>query len=140
MCGEVTTSNRFELINQEETRLESRYQEEFKTSEEKTSDILPVDSHYYEFNAGNTVLNESFHDFMGTKSKYMSNDNHYMYTNKNNFCSGYFPDFITLDNDICYNISEGNNYSHYYLYTKNGKYLKTLSNSMSKYNNRYLVI
>ena len=137
MCGEVTTSNRFELINQEETRLESRYQEEFKTSEEKTSDILPVDSHYYEFNAGNTVLNESFHDFMGTKSKYMSNDNHYMYTNKNNFCSGYFPDFITLDNDICYNISEGNNYSHYYLYTKNKRYLKTLSNSMSKYNNRY---
>ena len=74
---------------------------------------------------------------MGTKSKYMSNDNHYMYTNKNNFCSGYFPDFITLDNDIGYSISEGNNYSHYYLYTKNKRYLKPLSNSLSKYNNKY---
>ena len=116
--------------------------EDFKTSEKKNNEIPLADTHEdYEFDTGNTVLNESFNesfnDFMGTKSKYISNNRHYMYTNKNNFCSGYFPDFITLDNDIGYSISEGNNYSHYYLYTKNNSYLKPLSNPMSKYNNKY---
>merc|ERR1712055_827419 len=34
-------------------------------------------------------------------------------------------------------LTKGNNQSLYYLYTKDGKYLKPLSNNVSKYNNMY---
>ena len=92
---------------------------------------------FYAFRSANNEYNDSFHEFMENSNKHVNNKKHYMYSNKGNFCSGYFPDFITLDNMVGYNASEGNNYSHYYLYIKNKKYLKLLSNSKSKYNNRY---
>ena len=92
---------------------------------------------YDKFVTQKSVINESFEEFMGTKSELVNSNKHFMYSNKNNFCSGYFPDFITLDSNAGYNFSKGNNYPHYYLYTKNNKYLKPLSSSLSKYNNKY---
>ena len=98
-CGEIATFNKFDLIDPEETRLKSTDPEDIYTSDKKTNDITFTDFHEYnDFFAGDSVINESFHDFMGTRNKYMSSNKHFMYSNKNNFCSGYFPDFITLDN------------------------------------------
>ena len=155
--GEVTTCNKFELLNQEDTYLSSTSQENTYSSRKKKENFefssIPDSNFISIFNLNDSqdepiyvdndimtqksVLNNSFDEFMVTKNKLLNSNKHYMYSNKNNFCSGYFPDFITLDNDIGYSISEGNNYSHYYLYTKNNSYLKPLSNPMSKYNNKY---
>merc|ERR1712179_686837 len=65
------------------------------------------------FIARGSVMEYSFDSFMNDKSKVNNNSNHFMYQNK------------------C------NNQSLYYLYTKDGKYLKPLSNNVSKYNNMY---
>ena len=102
-CGEIATFNKFDLIDPEETRLKSTDPEDIYTSDKKTNDIPFIDFHEYnDFFAGDSVINESFHDFMGTRNKYMSSNKHFMYSNK-----------------------------------KNKKYLKPLSNSISRYNNRY---
>ena len=178
--GEVTTFNRFELIDPEEPLLNASDHEETYIFEEETirkpeedlhklpegeyprdipnSDMSMPTSHdslksqqgeypltisnndmpfFYAFISANNEYNDSFHEFMENSNKHVNNNKHYMYSNKGNFCSGYFPDFITLDNMVGYNASEGNNYSHYYLYTKNKKYLKPLSNPKSSYNNKY---
>ena len=137
-CGEITTHNKFDLIDPDMTRFETNDHEDFYISSKKNSDIPYFDLNIYDdFFTEGDVINESFKDFMRTKGKNSNSKNHFMYDNKNNFCSGYFPDFITLNDDFGYNISEGNNYSHYYLYVKNKKYLKPLSDSKSKYNNSY---
>ena len=60
-----------------------------------------------------------------------------MYSNKYNLCSGYFPDFIPLDNIMFEDLYSDNNIPRYYPYRFNGKYLKQISNSESKYNNEY---
>ena len=56
---------------------------------------------------------------------------------KKKFCSGYFPDFITLNDPLYYQLSNSNKHNFYYLNVKNGKYLKYLSNKKSKYDNHY---
>ena len=129
-CGEVTTHDRFKQLYQEE---------ETKTSGKKKETPPGEPQEEYQSNTENIIISESFDDFMKTESKYIGKNKHYMYKNKYNFCSGYFPDFITLDVDIGYDISEGNDYSHYYLYTKNNAYLKPLSDPKSKYNNKYFI-
>ena len=68
---------------------------------------------------------------------YPNNNNFYMYKSNKNFCSGYFPDFITLNDPMYYQLSNNNNHNFYYLKTQNGKYLKYLSNKSSKYDNLY---
>ena len=163
--GEITTSNRFDLLSQEDnyfsltnkevTPSSSRKNEfkfnsmqapdfssNFSFDEYKTCDTQKsVYKNYVDtsnnFITQKSVLNKSFKDFMLTKDKLSNNNNHYMYSNKHNFCSGYSPDFITLDSIDGYNFSKGSDYSHYYLYVNNNMYLKPLSNPVSKYNNNY---
>ena len=83
---------------------------------------------------------------MINKNYYMNNDlinsnNYYMYEKNKKFCSGYFPSFITLDDDKYYQISNNTNpdniKNNYYLKIKNNKYLKQLVNKNSKYNYEY---
>ena len=90
-----------------------------------------------DFITQDSVLNNSFNDFMINKDKLQDSNSHYMYLNKNNLCTGYMPSFISHDSNEGYEFSKGNNNSHYYLYTKNGKYLKPLSDNVGKYNNVY---
>ena len=163
--GEITTSNRFDLLSQEDnyfsltnkevTPSSSRKNEfkfnsmqapdfssNFSFDEYKTCDTQKsVYKNYVDtsnnFITQKSVLNKSFKDFMLTKDKLSNNNSHYMYSNKHNFCSGYSPDFITLDSIDGYNFSKGSDYSHYYLYVNNNMYLKPLSNPVSKYNNNY---
>ena len=76
-----------------------------------------------------------------------------LYTNKYNFCSGYFPDFIlspTINNADFKDFYPKNNFNNsfsngspdfsypsYYPHFKEGKYSKQISNANSKYNNSY---
>ena len=64
-----------------------------------------------------------------------------MYEKNKNFCSGYFPSFITLDNEkynmISLNINPDNIFDNYYLKTKGNKYIKQIINNKSKYNFEY---
>ena len=87
------------------------------------------------------ILHSSLDNFMNSRSMYdfeYDKDLNFMYTNKYNFCSGYFPEFITLNDNLSYNLSENNSdFNYYYLYTKNGKYLKQLSNCNSRYDGKY---
>ena len=57
------------------------------------------------------------------------------------FCSGYFPSFITISNPkydlISQNSHSGNIFKNYYLKTKNGQYLKQITNEHSRYNIDY---
>merc|ERR1712055_298156 len=89
------------------------------------------------FIARGSVMDYSFNSFMNDKSKVNNNSKHFMYQNKSNLCTGYMPSFISLDCNEGYEFTKGNNQSLYYLYTKDGKYLKPLSNNVSKYNNMY---
>merc|ERR1712082_395778 len=56
---------------------------------------------------------------------------------KINNCQGYFPEFIFLSNSIFNEIYNSQNAPKYYPYIHNGKFLRQLSNSRSKYNNNY---
>ena len=71
----------------------------------------------------------------------INNINYYMYDRNKKFCSGYFPSFITLDDDKHYQISNNtsldNIKNNYYLKIKNNKYLKQLVNKKSRYNYEY---
>ena len=62
-----------------------------------------------------------------------------LYSNKYNLCSGYFPDFIPLDKNVFNDLYSDNDFPKYYPYIFNGKYLKQISNSESKYNNKYFL-
>ena len=66
-----------------------------------------------------------------------------MYEKNKNFCSGYFPSFITI-NDLKYTLISQNNHpsnisDNYYLKTQNNKYLKQVINKHSKYNLEYII-
>ena len=159
--GEVTTSNRFDLLSQEDVHFSSTHQEDMPSPSKKnklklsTKQASDFSSNFYfnmcetsdtrnsvyvnhvgNFITRNSVKDESFKDFMLNKNK-LSDNSHHMYSNKYNFCSGYSPDFITLDDIDGYNFSRGSDHSHYYLYVNNNMYLKPLSNPLSKYNNGY---
>jgi len=84
-----------------------------------------------------SVMNSSFENFMTSKTKSQNSNNHYMYQNKHNFCSGYMPSFITHDSTDGYEFSKGSNQSHYYLYTNDSMYVKPLTNNAGKYGNVY---
>ena len=101
------------------------------------------------------ILKKSYDKiFNSCLNNYVSDDcNFFMYVNKNNFCSGYFPEFISSfqpgsdafkqlyskDNfknsypDDIINKSYPNCYPHF----KNGKHSKQISNVNSRYNNSY---
>merc|ERR1712055_26189 len=94
-------------------------------------------NHAGSFITRNSVMHNSFKDFMLDKNKLTDNNSHHMYSNKYNFCSGYSPDFITLDSIDGFNYSKGSDMSHYYLYVNNNMYVKPLSNPVSKYDSGY---
>merc|ERR1712055_459243 len=94
-------------------------------------------NHAGSFITRNSVKHNSFKDFMLDKNKLTDNNSHHMYSNKYNFCSGYSPDFTTLDSIDGFNYSKGSDMSHYYLYVNNNMYVKPLSNPVSKYDNGY---
>ena len=52
--------------------------------------------------------------------------------------SGYFPDFITLDDKTFSEVYKHGNIPRYYPYILDGGYLKQISNEHSKYNNKYV--
>ena len=61
----------------------------------------------------------------------------YIYTHK--LCSGYFPDHIPLDDNTFAKLYDVNDKPRYYPYIVNGRYLKQIFNSNSKYNKDYLL-
>ena len=61
----------------------------------------------------------------------------YIFTH--NLCSGYFPDYIPLDDNTFTKLYSDNDKPKYYPYIVNGRYLKQIYNSNSKYNNDYLL-
>ena len=67
--------------------------------------------------------------------------NYYMFERNKNFCSGYFPSFITLDIDkyniISQNTNPENINNNYYLKTRDNMYVKQIINKNSKYNFEY---
>ena len=141
-CEEVITHNRFQaLIEEDSTPTRFMSIEEMKTMEEDNvvsqQERSPEHILSTDINVNNFVESNSFNDFMLVNSTCLDNNNYFMYSNNKNFCSGYFPDFITLDDPFYYQISNSNKYNFYYLNVKNGKYLKYLSNKDSKYNNHY---
>ena len=136
--GEVTTKNKFELLEETSSSTEPsrKKREETPLKSLKSSEGTYDDNEVR--NYSRNILYPSYDDFMSNRGDCDDNNINYMYTNKYNFCSGYFPEFITLDNDVAYNFSKMNNYSnYYYLYTNNNKYLKQLSNCNSRYDGKY---
>ena len=148
--GEVSTHNRFSPIADYFDMKEALH------DDEKIPDLHPVQEkkitrrvyfkEYEDFAMKDDSVNLCF-------KNYLNNDyNSFMYINKSNFCSGYFPDFILLphvDSQLdpidafknCKNseYKKDNNklYPSYYPNFCNGKYSKQLSNANSKYNNYY---
>ena len=174
-CGEVTTSNRYKMLEDNPTvtpctdstsrkknklpklsNLKNSVSPDFSlrfdfkdylpcTTQESVSSSKHVkfdlcsnnNDDDNNFITQESVLNSSFNSFMINKDKLQDSNNHYMYLNKSNLCTGYMPSFISHDSSEGYEFSKGSNQSHYYLYTRDGKYLKPLSDNVGKYNNVY---
>ena len=136
--GEISTSNKYDLFNLEDTRLNPDWddinaEKNILVNQEVNTYSIQENEELY---TGMNALNRSYQEFMDTKSKYLDSINHCMYTNKK--CSGYFLDLITLNDDIKYNVSKCNRYPHHQQFKKyDEKHLKFLSYSLSKYNNKY---
>ena len=131
-CEEIITYNRFQILTEEEdsTPTKTSPQEDMISKEDDF--ILfqqEIESeHIYPTDATKFSESNSLNKFMLIDNIYLNNNNCYMYKNNKNFCSGYFPDFITLNDPMYYQLSNNNNHKFYYLKTQNGKYLKYLSN------------
>ena len=125
---EITTSNRFQVLIEDDLLVDQILSPEDVLSQDETQP--PEETFFSE--------ERSFYNFMIKNNKCTTNNNNYfMYERNKNFCSGYFPDFITLDDEFYYHLSNNINHNYYYLKVKNNKYLKYLSNNSSKYNNEY---
>ena len=136
--GEITTENKFELLD-ENPRTTSPSRK--KREDEPWNSLKSSGGTYDGARHSKNILYPSYDSFMRSRGDF---DNDYdkdincMYINKYNFCSGYFPEFITLDDNVAYDFSKINNDpNYYYLYTKNNKYLKQVSNYNSKYDGEY---
>ena len=136
-CEEIFTANRFKILEEEEESTLERTltkediiisQEDDYVVHHRSFNLEPRDSiNFSECDSLNKFISNS----------HLNDNNYYMYKKNKNFCSGYFPDFITLDDPMHYQISNNNKHSSYYLKIQKGKYLKYLSNKYSKYNNAY---
>ena len=132
--AEVTTSNRFQVLTEEDSLANQIFPpEEVSPPEERMfADIQTQPPEETSFSE-----ERSFFDFMNKDNKCINNNNYFLFERNKNFCSGYFPNFITLDDELYYHMSNNINHNYYYLREKNEKYLKYLSNNKSKYNNEY---
>ena len=101
------------------------------------------------------VCFENFQEFCDKNSdlivsKLFDNSICVTFNNKNNLCSGYFPDFISIpqvvscvdnrvDNDALTGgpLDSATDFNQYYPFILNNKHLKQISNANSKYNNNY---
>ena len=140
MCEEIFIQNRFQPLDSTNTRfinneeLRTIEEDNIGTPQERSPEHIPFI---------NTDVNisfsesSSFDNYMIVNSNCIDDNNYFLYNKNKNFCSGYFPDFITLNDNSYYQLSNENNHNFYYLYVKDGKYLKYLSNINSKYNNQY---
>ena len=142
-CEEIFIQNRFQpLVEEDSTNTRFMDNEDLRTMEEDNigsqQERSPEHIPFINTDVNNSFSeSSSFDNYMIVNSNCLDNNNYFMYNKNKNFCSGYFPDFITLDDTSYYQLSNGNNSNFYYLYIKNGKYLKYLSNKNSKYNNQY---
>ena len=118
--GEVTTKNAFELL--EDTSEIVEQEPPRKKIEESSSEGEYLDTCVW--HDSENTLHATYEDFMFKRSNSLNFNIDFMYNNKYNFCSGYFPDFITLDDNLLCDMSDKNIYPIYYIYTNNRKYLK----------------
>ena len=122
--AEVTTSNKFELLTEED----------LLASDPSVDQIIPEED--------GIILPDyvTLNNFIHNKNN-LFDKTYYMYEKNKNFCSGYFPSFITLDNEkynmISLNTNPDNIFDNYYLKTKGNKYVKQIINDKSKYNFEY---
>ena len=147
--GEITTRNRYSPLGNYNDEMKEVLHETKKppdsspVQEEKNQRIIYFES-YEEFFEKNCVNYwcDLFDECICI-----------LFTNKYNFCSGYFPDFIStlpINNDdfkyfypkdnFKYSFSDGTidfSYPNYYPQFNKGKYSKQISNVNSKYNNSY---
>ena len=131
--GEVTTENHFSLLEDTQDNMKQEPSNGRKKPIEAYSGVFSDD--YMCHDRGNT-LHDTYDSFIDCDNLIKCN-NDFMYKNKYNFCSGYFPDFIFLDENSFNDMYNINNFPRYYPYILNGKYLKQLSNFKRKYNNSY---
>ena len=136
--GDISTQNRFDLLTEHQPHVkEDKKKEEYVDIERKKEFLTTRKTKH--------CILPSYEDFLHNAS-YFCNPNFfnkyddvmlYTFDDKINRSCGYLPDFIFLDNfnfDKVYNKS---NYPKYYPYLIGGKVIKQVSNSNSRYNNRY---
>ena len=135
--GKVTTENKFDLLDEDPSTINPSRK---KKEDEPWKSLKSSEGTYVGTRYSKNILYPTYDSFMRSRGDFDYDDKEisFMYVNKYNFCSGYFPEFITLDDKVAYNFSKMNNDSnYYYLYTNNNKYLKQLSNYKSKYDGKY---
>ena len=140
--GEVTTKNRFSVL--EDTSCSEKKESPTRSSKKEDTSHNEVLPDSFEWHDRGDILHATYDDYISdnfiscnSMSYKFIKYNMFMYINKYNLCSGYFPDFITLNKNVFDDIYNDNNFPRYYPYNFNGKYLKQISNSESKYNNKY---
>ena len=149
--GEVTTHNRYSpLVNCNDKMKEVLHNIKKPPDSSPDQDKKNLQSVY--FKNYEEFITKNYDNFCF--NKYMIDDyNFVMYTNKNNFCSGYFPEYISTlqSNNDAFKHSYPNDtfkysylddtidysYPNYYPQFNNGKYSKQISNVNSRYNNSY---
>ena len=110
--GEVTTQNRFSLLDDTSSTVKQEPSRRKKKEVPYSEEVFSNTEVWHD--RGNT-LHVTYEDFISKDSNFVNFkfNNDYMYTNKYNFCSGYFPDFIFLDKNSFNDMYNMNNFPRY---------------------------
>ena len=133
--GEVTTQNSFSPLDDTPNngRKEDSHHREKPPDLTASQEVQDNNSVY--FNEFSNFISDCIYNF---DSNTYNIDDHkiFMYNNKYNFCSGYFPDFIFIPHVFDKSFIDTIN-PRYYPHICNGKYTKQISNANSRYNIKY---
>ena len=140
--GEVTTKNRFSVL--EDTSCHEKKESPTRSNKKEDTSHSEVLYDFYGWQEVRNITYASYDNYLlnnqilhNSVTYKLTKYNIFLYSNKYNLCSGYFPDFITLDDNVFKDLYSDKNIPKYYPYIFNGKYLKQISNSESKFNNKY---
>ena len=130
--GEVTTKNRFSLLEdtpcygkkESLTRSEIKEDTPHKEVSPDWTDMQEKKNLFY--NKYDDFLSDNIFQYDSTAYR-IDNYNMYLYSNKYNLCSGYFPDFIFIPPVFENSFIDTRN-PRYYPLIYNGKYTKQISN------------
>ena len=118
-CEEAITSNRFQILSEEDSANPITQAQEEKSplkNDYSLQQTLYSDYVSTKKNEDDYTETDSLSKFLIYDDKISNNNNFFMYNKNKKFCSGYFPDFITLHDPMYYQLSNSQSHNFYRSY------------------------